>query len=529
MVLELLYNLAILVAFLVISGFLDARWDRVSTKGKLSQGILFGMAAVIGMLQPFVLAEGLIFDGRSVVISLCALFFGPIAGLLASILAAIVRIDIGGPGMMTGLYTIAEAYIFGTLFFLRRKNVYARISVSYLYLLGWLVHVTMILLFYFTLPNLNYDNLKIISINAIVFYPIATVLIGKILNDQMENKVLLRELRTSEERFRQIFNSTNEAIFIHDAETGVVLDVNSQTLKMYGFTSKEELMNLSVEHLSAGFGEFSVEVSRENIRKAKEEGPHTFDWLAKDKLGNLFWVEVSLKLTKIGEKERIIAVVRDIGDRKKTEDILLQNLREKEVLLAEIHHRVKNNLAIISSLLTLKTYQIEDDVVKKLLYESIAQVKSMSLVHEMVYQNEHLDSVDFGEFLNRFVPALTEMFSEKDKKISIEIDAGQGFISLKESIPCALLISELVTNAYKHAFRGLQEGIITIRFQLIGGLYSISVEDNGIGTSESEIMAKSGSMGFSIISGLVDQLGGQLTYLEKPHGFGVRVVFKSQY
>lgn len=146
-------------------------------------------------------------------------------------------------------------------------------------------------------------------------------------------------LGESEERFEEIFNSTHEAIFIHDSLTGKILDTNDRVLKMYGYSSKKELLNSSIGTISANQLQFTEEKAQENIRKSFKGEPHTFNWLAKKKNGETFWVEVSLKSSIIGGKDRVLAVVRDISERKQAEDALREReefAQKKSRILAEL-------------------------------------------------------------------------------------------------------------------------------------------------------------------------------------------------
>jgi len=115
-IVELIYNLSILVVLSVLSGFIDARFTRKETKGQILQGILFGLTAIIGMMNPYVLTEGIIFDGRSIVISLCALFFGPVSGVITSALSIIYRMYLGGSGVLMGILVILSSFLIGIYF-----------------------------------------------------------------------------------------------------------------------------------------------------------------------------------------------------------------------------------------------------------------------------------------------------------------------------------------------------------------------------------------------------------------------------
>ena len=147
----LIYNLSLLVALSIVSGFLEKRYPRTKLSGLLFQGFLFGIVAIVGMLQPLILSEGLIFDGRSVVLSLAAFFFGPVPGAVAGIMAIIFRITIGGSGVVLGTLVITSSVIIGTIFHFYRKKYYKVVTIRQLLYLGLAVHISMLLLM-FILP-----------------------------------------------------------------------------------------------------------------------------------------------------------------------------------------------------------------------------------------------------------------------------------------------------------------------------------------------------------------------------------------
>ena len=191
-IIALIYNLSVLVAISVLSGFIDIRYNRKELKGKIFQGLLFGLTAIIGMMYPFVLTKGIIFDGRSIVISLCTLFFGPVSGGIAAVIALIYRNILGGGGALMGSLVISESFIIGLFFYYRRKNVAGYLlSKLQMYYMGVIVHIIM-LVFVLALPSKNiFETYRIIGLTVLGVYPIVTILIGKILLDQEQNQSIL--------------------------------------------------------------------------------------------------------------------------------------------------------------------------------------------------------------------------------------------------------------------------------------------------------------------------------------------------
>jgi len=238
-IIELIYNLSVLVALSVLSGFIDSRFNRYKVKGKILQGILFGTTAIIGMLYPFVLTEGIIFDGRSIVISLCSLIFGPISGIIATVLAIIYRIFIGGGGVTMGVLVILSSFLIGYFFYYyRSKRVDKKINSAQFYIFGLIVHA-MMLLFVLTLPSKNISDVyQTIAVTIIGIYPLVTVLIGKILIDQELNSQFWDTLKDSEKLFRATLYSIGDAVITTDTE-GKITQMNSVAETLTGWNEIE--------------------------------------------------------------------------------------------------------------------------------------------------------------------------------------------------------------------------------------------------------------------------------------------------
>ncbi|HAC14816.1 MAG TPA: hypothetical protein DCE78_02560 [Bacteroidetes bacterium] len=526
LILEIAFNLSLYVAFAIISGYVEKRVPSRNINGTVLQGLLFGGVAILGMLQPFTLAEGIFFDGRSVVISLSVLFFGPITGLITTILVVTTRIIMGGDGILMGVAVAISAFLIGLLFrkYWDRKSVPSAI---FLLGMGLAVHVVMVMLMILLPSNMQMVVFQTVTVSILILYPFATLLSGKILSDQVTIRGLSNDLQESEQKFRAIFNSMNEAIFLHDAETGMIVDFNDSTIELYRFKSREQVINNFMRNLSANDESYNSQSGLDNLNKAVAEGSHTFDWLARRADNELFWAEISLKHFKLGEKGYVIAVVRDINERKTHEDKNVQELHEKEVLLAEVHHRVKNNLAIISSLLSLQLDSINDDAAREIMMETDKRIRSISLVHELVYNNENLESVDFGTFLHEMIPIIDTFSSPDSCVIDVDIDAGHLELSLNKSVPCALIVTEIITNSYKHAFKGRTNGHIDIKFYQEDEEFHLIVRDDGKGVDDLYSMGSSGSFGYTIIQGLVSQIGGKIEFMNVDPGLLVHINFKS--
>lgn len=238
-IVDLLYNLSVLIALSVLSGFINIRFKRTGLNSKLLQGLLFGFTAIVGMANPFIFTEGIIFDGRSVVISLCTLFFGPVSGSLAAAAAIIYRIYLGGVGTLMGILVIASSFLIGLLFYTRRNNsVKKEITTLQLYLFGLLVHVCMLALV-LLLPAQNIvETYKMISLTVLGIYPLVSVLTGKILLDQEENQTFLEKIGESEKLFRTTLYSIADAVITTDPK-GRIRQMNPIAEQLTGWKEEE--------------------------------------------------------------------------------------------------------------------------------------------------------------------------------------------------------------------------------------------------------------------------------------------------
>ncbi len=229
--------------------------------------------------------------------------------------------------------------------------------------------------------------------------------------------------------------------------------------------------------------------------------------------GNVMVMEVSVN--PILDDERNVSGVsffaKDITEQKRVNDRLAASLNEKEILLAEVHHRVKNNLAIISGILMLQSEKIDDLHLKEVFAESISKIKSIALIHEKLYQNESLAEIEFGDYIRSLGEHISSTMST-DKKIDLTVDVDEGILNILVAIPCGLILSELITNSYKHAFRDRESGHIHIRFSPRDSGFIMSIQDDGNGEIAKQNMNQSQSIGMTIVKGLAAQIGATLTF-----------------
>lgn len=306
---ELTYNLAILVAMCAMSGFIRQRYEDKAW-GALFQGVLFGAAAVIGMMRSLILGPGLIFDGRSVVISLCGLFFGPLAVSVSGGMAAFYRITLGGDGVYMGVLVILSSALLGLVFHRRWKRKGIPLTAGRLFCLGLLVHVVMILLM-FTLPaGKGLDTIRRLGLPILSIYPLATLVIGMLLASQEAGVRSLKALQLT----HISVNSASDALFWMTPDARIV-DVNAAACRALGYT-REELLQLKVPDIDALF---DAQAWQQHFPELQKNGTLMFESEHRTKGGRVFPVEIVANYVNLGQEEYNCAFVRDITERKRAE------------------------------------------------------------------------------------------------------------------------------------------------------------------------------------------------------------------
>ena len=328
-IIDLIYNLALLVALSVVSGFIGQRW-KPGIRRAILQGVIFGSAAVIGMLRPLVLAPGLIFDGRSVMISLCGLFFGPTAVTVAGGMALICRIFQGGMGAIMGVSVILSSALLGLLFHFRQARRGVEISAIQLLVFGIIVHIVMVLLI-FTLPwAVAIITLDRIGMPVLLTYPLATVFIGKILSDHQIREQSQTALRDSETRYRELVENANSIILRMDT-SGTITFFNEFAQSFFGFTLDEILGKNVVGTIVAdndGKGQAAI---LSDIERHSEHFPvHESENIRKD--GTRCWVAWTKKSIQNaqGQITDILCIGSDVTESRYAAESLSNAVMEME-------------------------------------------------------------------------------------------------------------------------------------------------------------------------------------------------------
>ncbi|MFH0891885.1 MAG: histidine kinase dimerization/phosphoacceptor domain -containing protein [Candidatus Falkowbacteria bacterium] len=222
---------------------------------------------------------------------------------------------------------------------------------------------------------------------------------------------------------------------------------------------------------------------------------------------------------KDGETQKLLCIVEDITENRNNQERIKADLVEKEVLLKEIQHRVKNNMQVIYSLLNMQSRNIKDGSARKLIEESKGQIKSILLVHESLYQSPDIGRIDFGEYIKNLIINLFNLFLVDRNLVSYKIDVIKAELNISGAIPCALIINELVTNSLKYAFPDKRTGEINIGLKSADELnYELTVSDNGVGFDMTSVNSAN-SLGMTLVNTLSQQIYGSIRVVsEKDKG-----------
>ncbi|HTX99508.1 MAG TPA: PAS domain S-box protein [Bacteroidota bacterium] len=322
------------------------------------------------------------------------------------------------------------------------------------------------------------------------------------------------EIRESEERFRMFFQHVFDGVCIYtedpDPARRTLIDCNERYAEMAG-RSRAELLEMGRTHTIQKTLDPAANIHRLESVAAKKAYRGSFSWIRPDGKDNVIEY-VGTPITWKG-KPYSIGIDRDITEWEKAQKRLESLAHERGMLLKEIYHRVNNNLQVISSLLNLQARQVNDKKFSELLSESQLRVRAMALVHERLYRSQDLSSIDFADYLRGVTSQLAQAFERPNVTLALEVESIRLRIDL--AIPAGLIVNELVTNAFKHAFPGNHRGRITISLHRCDERATqLGVADNGVGLPKGLDFASVSSMGFSLVKDLTSQINGTISLPE---------------
>ncbi len=344
---------------------------------------------------------------------------------------------------------------------------------------------------------------------------------SKVLRDLTSRKVVEERLQESEQRLRLFSENVRDYALVPVDTAGNVCGWNPGAERTFGYTGREILgkpVSLFFTPEDRAKGD-----SEKDLNRALAEGrAEDSRWMIRVD-GSRFWARwVTTPMYDTSGKLRGFAkVLRDETERQETEDLLKRSLQEKEVLLREIHHRVKNNLHVISGLLSLQAGQVNDSKVRVLLDELQDRVRAIAALHETLYGSRDLANIDFGPYMQLLIRNLVAFHETDGERIRINTEADDMVLSIEQALPLGLIVNELVSNALKHAFPGNRRGVINVQLRYLTEIVEegqtpkcawseLSVYDDGVGIADAAEIWQRKSMGLRIVHLLNKQLHGRL-------------------
>jgi PAS domain S-box-containing protein len=323
-----------------------------------------------------------------------------------------------------------------------------------------------------------------------------------------------RKIKDQAAKISSIFESTSHMMIY-------TLDKNFNLTSFNKNFAKEikELFGLEVE-IGMNFMELVTplvtkerfDITRKHYRAATMGKAQLFEGQLDGKDGKQVWVETFLNpiFLEMGKIREISCLAHVVTEKKESERQIKQSLKEKEVLLKEVHHRVKNNLQVISSILNLQSSYVKDQNTLDILKESQNRIKSMSFIHESLYHTENFSSIDFSDYILNLSKNLVHSYRVYNELVDLKLDIGKVVLNLDQAIPCGLIVNELVSNALKYAFPGGSEGDISIKLEEIDKMVFLHVADTGIGLPDGIDFRNTDSLGLQLVVTLVEQLEGEI-------------------
>ena len=351
-----------------------------------------------------------------------------------------------------------------------------------------------------------------------------TIKLHGVNQDITERKIIEKSLIVSEDKYKTLFEADPNYTILIDVDHFIV-DVNAATIDITGL-SKEKLIGKHLNDLDMILNEDKVEHIDKIVDLLDGNKIKPFEARLVDKNGNLRWVNV--RLTSI-EKDNVISfiliIASDITELKQYENEIQESLHEKEILLQEIHHRVKNNMQIISSLLSIQTRYVDDEESINVLKESQNRVKSLAMIHEKLYKSKNFNKIYLLDYIESLVWDLFYSYAIEKGRIKPLLDIEDIKLNIETSVPCGLIITELVSNCLKYAFPDQGEGELKVSLKTIDDFYELTICDNGVGIPEDIDFFNTDSLGLQLVNSLTDQIDGKIDF-DKSNGTKFTITFK---
>jgi PAS domain S-box-containing protein len=365
----------------------------------------------------------------------------------------------------------------------------------------------------------------LVSMGTVLFIMLVFYYVIKLRSEIAERILAEKDLKQSERKFRTLVDSAPYGIQLTDLE-GKIIYSNPAHHKIQGY-APEELIGKYIWDLIASDADKKTTEEYYKSLVQQQAPPVAYEAIDQTKDGRFINTEISWEHIRndMGALEAIISIIHDVTEQKQNGERLKSSLKEKETLLQEIHHRVKNNMQIISSLLSLQADTIEDKPVEEVLKESQGRVHAMAVVHETLHDSDTLSEIDLQIYLPKLTTAVFQTYSVEPGKVSLVNEVDETLISIDQASPLGLIINELISNSLKYAFPDDRSGEIIVSTKKINDELELIVSDNGVGMPENLDWRNLNSLGLKLVRSLAeDQLLGSVE-MESSHGTKFTIKF----
>jgi two-component sensor histidine kinase len=341
-----------------------------------------------------------------------------------------------------------------------------------------------------------------------------------LVDDEPRNLTALESILTAPEYHLVKAQSGDEALIalLKQEFAVIVLDINMPQMSGLEFAhlikQREKTRHIPIIFLTAYYQEDKHAIEAYSAGAVDYLHKPVNPVILKSKVG------VFVELTKTA------ALRAELAERERTESLVKDALREKEVLLKEIHHRVKNNLQVISSLLNLQSERLKNSETQAIFQESQSRVRSMAMIHEKLYQSDSMSRINFVEYSSALASMLHDTYVAGSSPIQVQVSVDPIFLEIDTAMPLALIINELVSNCLKYAYPGSQGGIVWLALRSEADTqYTLTVRDEGVGLPVDFVLEKTQTLGLQLVSMLSQQLHGKLSCRSNGHGTEFKLVF----
>ena len=350
--------------------------------------------------------------------------------------------------------------------------------------------------------------------------------------DITDLKLAIEAVRKGAEQYRILTENMQDVVWIYDSEKEHFRYISPSVFRLRGYTPEEVMASTIEATLSEAHVDRIKSLMKERLlvfleNEADNDAFYSDEIQQPTKDGRTIWTEVITRYYRNKEngKIEIQGVSRDISKRKKAEAALQKSLEEKDVLMRELQHRVKNNLNVVNSLLSMESTRLTDERSQEVFLSAQTRIQAMSGIYEKLYSSKSLDKLDFKTYVKEFAESLHGLYSIDPSRITFSMDLEPLDLDLKRAVPLCLVLNELVSNALKYAYPGTERGVLSIFLKTKHDFAELLVRDTGPGLPPGVDPAKTDSMGFMLVRMLSEQLGGS-SRVESEPGKGTRAIVR---